>query len=71
MKFVKDIVCILLCALLEIVFLAVWFLFFALGYILQGTWAGVACFAMNAIIGIAFVRITKDKESEVNRIEDK
>ena len=57
MKFIKDIVCTFLYILLGIICFIAWFSSFMLGYILQGTWAGAVCFAVNIILGIAFVKI--------------
>ena len=49
MEFIKTIVYILAGILL----CTAWFTTFALGYIMQGTWVGAACFAINAAINIA------------------
>lgn len=50
MEILKNIAYITACLLLGVV----WFITFALGYIMQGTWAGAACFAINAAINISF-----------------
>ena len=53
MEIIKTIAYILAVILLCIA----WFIAFALGYMLQGTWACIPCIAVNFALGIALVKL--------------
>ena len=42
-----------------------WFIAFALGYILQGTWECVPCIAVNFAISVILSKLICNKDTEV------
>lgn len=63
-KFIKDIVCTFFYILLGIICFAAWFILFALGYILQGTWEGVTCIAVNFAINVILLKLINNKDTK-------
>lgn len=61
MKLIKALAYILVCLMLCIV----WFIAFALGYILQHTWECVPCIAVNFAISVILSKLICNEDTEV------